>query len=228
MTDSKCQIGMQPDNHKLFLQPTMENFDRKQHWEKIYQTKELNEVSWYQPKPQTSLDFVSRFTVNKTDQIVDVGGGDSFLTDHLLEQGYSNLTVLDVSEASLERAQKRLGEKASKVNWIVADVSDFQPKEKYDFWHDRAAFHFLNSETEVANYVEIVNQALNPEGILVVGTFSEQGPTKCSGIEIRQYSEKTLTDRFSKYFQKLECITVDHQTPSGSIQNFVFCCFRKK
>lgn len=206
----------------------MENIDRKQHWEKIYQTKQLNEVSWYQPKPQTSLDFVSRYTVKKTDQIIDVGGGDSFLTDHLLELGYTNLTVLDVSESALERAKLRLGTNASKVNWIVADASDFQSSEKFDFWHDRAAFHFLTAESEIENYIETVNKSLNPEGILIIGTFSEQGPTMCSGINIRQYSERSLSDRFSKYFSKIESFTIDHQTPSGNIQNFVFCCFRKK
>ncbi|MFY9153526.1 MAG: class I SAM-dependent methyltransferase [Prolixibacteraceae bacterium] len=206
----------------------MQNFDRKTHWESIYQTKELNEVSWYQPRPETSLQFISQYKIPFNAKIIDVGGGDSFFADHLLELGFTDVTVLDVSESALKRAKQRLGVNAAKVKWIVADASDFQAIEKYDFWHDRAAFHFLNSEAEIANYIKTVNSALNPEGILVIGTFSEQGPTKCSGIKIRQYSEESLTGCFSECFNKIECFTVDHQTPSGSIQNFIFCSFRNK
>lgn len=205
----------------------MENFDRKKHWENIYQTKDLKDVSWYQPTPATSLDFIKQFNLKTTDKIIDVGGGDSFLADHLLDLGYTDITVLDVSASSLERAKQRLGNRASKVKWIVADASGFEPTEKYDFWHDRAAFHFLTDEQEIANYLKTASQNINPEGILVIGTFSEQGPAKCSGINIRQYSETSMTERIMPYFEKINCITVDHQTPSGSIQNFIFCSFRK-
>lgn len=206
----------------------MENFDRKSHWENIYQTKDLKSVSWYQSTPVTSLDFIKQFDLKPTDKIIDVGGGDSFLVDHLLTLGFSDITVLDVSASSLERAKIRLNEKASKVNWIVADASNFKTDEKFDFWHDRAAFHFLTHEQEIVNYIETVSKSLNPDGILVIGTFSEQGPTMCSGIKIKQYSEEKMTVQFSKYFNKLNSVTVDHQTPSGSIQNFIFCSFRKR
>lgn len=205
----------------------MENFDRKKHWENIYQTKDLKNLGWYQPTPVTSLDFINQFNLNTTDKIIDVGGGDSFLVDHLLDLGYRDITVLDVSASSLERAKQRLGNRASKVKWIVADASSFEPAEKYDFWHDRAAFHFLTDEQEIANYLKTAWQNINPEGVLVIGTFSEQGPTKCSGIEIRQYSETSMTEKMNPYFEKINCVTVDHQTPSGSIQNFIFCSFRK-
>jgi ubiquinone/menaquinone biosynthesis C-methylase UbiE len=205
-----------------------ESFDRKNHWENIYETKELNTVSWYQPIPQTSLDLISEANLPKNAKIIDIGGGDSFLVDHLLDLGYSDLTVLDISAKSIARAKKRLGEKADKVKWIVADASSFESDDKYDFWHDRAAFHFFRDEKEIDNYIENANQKIAQNGKLAIGTFSENGPLKCSGIEIHQYSESSLSQTFAKYFEKQKCFTVDHQTPSGSIQNFVFCVFKKK
>ncbi|MEN9332666.1 MAG: hypothetical protein RLZZ94_1756 [Bacteroidota bacterium] len=205
----------------------MENFDRKKHWETIYQTKELKDVSWFQPNPETSLDFFKQYNVSLNAKIIDVGGGDSFLVDHLLELGYTDITVLDISEAAIERAKDRLGEKANQVKWIIEDAAKFHPTETYDFWHDRAAFHFLTDENEISNYLETAQKFINPNGVLVIGTFSEQGPTKCSGIEIKQYSENTMTERLKKYFDKIKCITVDHKTPFETIQNFVFCSFKK-
>lgn len=205
----------------------MENFDRKKHWENIYQTKELEDVSWFQPTPETSLNFFKQFKVPTSAKVIDIGGGDSFLVDHLLDLGYQDISVLDISSAAIERAKKRLGDKAKQVKWIVADVATFKPTEKYDFWHDRAAFHFLTDEQEISNYLETAEQNINSTGVMVIGTFSEQGPKKCSGIEIKQYSEATMTDRLKKVFKKIKCITVDHKTPSGNIQNFVFCSFRK-
>jgi SAM-dependent methyltransferase len=205
----------------------MEKFNRKNHWENIYQTKDLKDVSWFQPTPETSLDFFKQFNVPKTAKIIDVGGGDSFLVDHLLDLGYQDISVLDISSAAIDKAKQRLGNKANNVKWIVADAATFKPTEKYDFWHDRAAFHFLTDEKEILNYLETAQQNINPTGVLVIGTFSEQGPKKCSGIEIKQYSETTMTDKLNKFFEKIKCITVDHKTPSDTIQNFVFCSFRK-
>lgn len=205
----------------------MESINRKEHWENIYQTKELTEVSWYQPTPTTSLDYFTKFNVPRTAKIIDIGGGDSFLVDHLLELGYYNITVLDISAAAIDRAKKRLGRRASEVKWIIADASNFTPTEQYDVWHDRAAFHFLTDEQEITYYIQTAHQNITPNGILVIGTFSEQGPTKCSGIDIKQYSDETMTKLFGKLFEKIDCKTIDHQTPSGSIQNFIFCSFRK-
>lgn len=205
----------------------MEHFDKKTHWENIYSTKELKDVSWYQPTPTTSLEFLKQFNVHKTAKIIDIGGGDSFLVDNLLEMGYQNITVLDISAAALERAKQRLGKNATKVKWIVADAATFKPTEQYDFWHDRAAFHFLTQEADVNNYIETIRQNLKPSGVLIIGTFSEQGPTKCSGIEIKQYSEISMTERLQKFFEKVKCITVDHKTPFNTIQNFIFCSFKK-
>lgn len=205
----------------------MTDFNRKEHWEKIYGTKSLQEVSWYQPIPNTSLDMVKLFDLSKDAKIIDVGGGDSFLVDHLLESGHSDITVLDISEKAIERAKARLGETAEKVNWIIADAANFVPNEKYDFWHDRAAFHFLTDEAEIDHYVKAIDAGLKPNGKLVLGTFSEDGPIKCSGIEIKQYSESSLTERLKQHFQKIKCFTIDHETPFNTIQNFLFCSFQK-
>ncbi|MFY8021349.1 MAG: class I SAM-dependent methyltransferase [Bacteroidia bacterium] len=205
----------------------MENLERKKHWENIYQTKDLKDVSWYQATPSTSLEFIEQFNISKTSKIIDVGGGDSLFVDHLLDRGFTDITVLDISAASLERAKHRLGERSSKVKWIVADASKFQATETYDFWHDRAAFHFLTDEEEINNYIDTIQKSIQATGILVIGTFSEQGPKKCSGIEVKQYSENTMTERLKHFFEKVKCIRVDHQTPFDTIQNFIFCSFRK-
>ncbi len=199
--------------------------DRKMHWENIYQTKDLKDVSWYQPTPTTSLEFLIQFNVSKTAKIIDIGGGDSFLVDYLLALGYQDITVLDISEAAIEKVKKRLGDKAINVKWIVADAATFRPTEKYDFWHDRAAFHFLTEEQEIKNYIDVIQQNIQPTGVLVIGTFSEQGPSTCSGIEIKQYSETSMTERLKQFFEKVKCITVDHKTPFETIQNFIFCSF---
>lgn len=205
----------------------MEKFDRKKHWETIYQTKELKEVSWYQPTPKISLDFIRKSKLSETSKIIDIGGGDSFLVDHLLELGFQDITVLDISEAAIERAKIRLGAKAKSVKWIIEDVLNFIPTEKYDFWHDRAAFHFMTKQEEIDSYVEKAASSLKKDGFLVIGTFSEKGPKKCSGIDIKQYSEETLTSCFEGNFEKTECIYIDHHTPFETVQNFVFCSFRK-
>ncbi len=205
----------------------MENFDPQKHWENIYNTKELSEVSWYQPVPSTSLAFVKEFNIPFTAKIIDIGGGDSFFVDHLLDIGYQDITVLDISETAINRAKNRLGNRSGMVKWIVADAANFNPAEKYHFWHDRAAFHFLIHEHDIENYIESLKKGLHENGVVVLGTFSENGPTKCSGIEITRYSEESIATRFSKYFEKIYCIEVDHKTPFETVQNFVFCCFRK-
>jgi ubiquinone/menaquinone biosynthesis C-methylase UbiE len=205
----------------------MGHFDRKKHWETIYQTKELKDVSWFQPTPETSLSFLKQFNIPTTAKIIDIGGGDSFLVDNLLDLGYQDITILDISAIAINKAKQRLGDRADKVKWIVADAATFRPTEKYDFWHDRAAFHFLTQEQEIESYLDTVQKSIQPTGVLIIGTFSEQGPKKCSGIEIKQYSETTMTERLTKFFEKIRCITVDHKTPSDTIQNFIFCSFRK-
>ncbi|HEX7412798.1 MAG TPA: class I SAM-dependent methyltransferase [Bacteroidia bacterium] len=149
----------------------MENFDRKKHWENIYSTKELKDASWYQARPSTSLNFLNQFNIGTSAKIIDVGGGDSFLVDNLLDMGYEDITLLDISAASLDRAKQRLGDRASKIKWIVADAATFKPTEQYDFWHDRAAFHFLTQDDEIDNYINTIRQHLKPTGVLVIGTL---------------------------------------------------------
>ena len=201
--------------------------NRKLHWENIYKNKNTQEVSWFQPKPETSLEFFEQFNVPVTAKIIDIGGGDSLLVDYLLDAGYVDVTVLDISEAAIEKAKQRLQNRAQQVKWIVADAANFTPPEKYDVWHDRSAFHFLTDESEITNYLEIARNNINQTGVLIIGTFSDKGPKKCSGIEIKQYSENSMTKRLQNFFEKIKCITVDHITPFETIQNFVFCSFRK-
>lgn len=205
----------------------MEKKDRKAHWEKIYSTKQLNEVSWYQPTPDTSISFLKDSNLPKDAAIIDVGGGDSFFVDYLVEEGYSNVTVLDISERAIERAKFRLGVDASKVTWLTSDVNDFLPSTIYDFWHDRAAFHFLTNPTEIKQYKETVESAVKPNGHVVIGTFSKTGPLKCSGIEITQYSHSDLIQLFDS-FQIVTDLEVKHGTPFDTTQDFIFCHFLNK
>jgi len=204
------------------------NFDRENHWNNIYQIKSLDEVSWFQQVPSTSLDFVMQFNLPKTTKIIDIGGGDSFLVDYLLDLGYQNITVLDISEQAIERTQKRLGTRGDKVKWIIADAANFYTTDKYDLWHDRAALHFLTDEREIESYVSTLNASVYPKGYVIIGAFSKEGPKQCSGIDIKQYSENSLRDKLRHFFEKIKCLTIDHKTPSGSIQNFIFCSFRRK
>lgn len=206
----------------------METVTRKEHWENIYCTKQENEVSWFQQYPKTSMSFIELFSLKKDSKIIDIGGGDSHFVDALLEAGFTNVTVLDISAKAIERAKIRLEKNADKVKWIVSDVTEFVPTEKYDFWHDRAAFHFLTEEAQADKYVEITNKGIAENGILVLGTFSVNGPKKCSGLEIKQYSEESMSGKFEKYFNRIKCITEDHQTPFNTTQNFLFCSFKKK
>ena len=198
---------------------------KREHWQTVYNTKSPDEVSWTQKRPNTSLDFIHSFGLDKDAKIIDVGGGDSNLVDFLLDQGYSDITVLDISAKALEKAQSRLGSQANKVNWVVSDITEFQPSANYDLWHDRAAFHFLTDPEQIKTYLKLVNQHVSK--YLVLGTFSEKGPTKCSGLEIKQYSEKSMEMLFGKKFDKIKCQTEDHMTPLRTKQNFLYCGFRK-
>lgn len=199
--------------------------ETKKHWEKVYETKQPDEVSWTQAVPQTSLDFIHSFKLPKSAKIIDVGGGDSRLVDFLLDEGFENVTVLDISAKALEKAQRRLGEKAKKVNWIVSDVTDYEPETAFDVWHDRATFHFLTTTEEIAAYLDLARKAV--AGFMTIGTFSEAGPKKCSGLNIKQYSESELQARLDGGFEKIKCVTEDHLTPFGTTQNFLFCSFKR-
>ena len=198
--------------------------NKKDHWEKVYGDKAPDAVSWYAPHLETSLNLIDQASANKSAAVIDIGGGDSKLVDYLLEKGYSDITVLDISEKSLERAKNRLGEKSKKVNWIVSDIKSFHPIRKYDLWHDRAAFHFLTTEEEVRSYLSIVRSSV--KGYIIVGTFSTSGPNICSGLSVKQYDDKQLSKMFMDGFRKLKCLKVDHTTPFQTKQSFTFCSFK--
>jgi SAM-dependent methyltransferase len=200
----------------------------KVHWEKVFATKAETEVSWFQAYPATSVAFLELFDLPLDAHIIDIGGGDSHFVDVLIDRGYRNVYVLDISENALIRAKARLGEKAKSVHWIVSDVVDFHPDIKFDFWHDRAAFHFLTTEERIDRYVQIAESSINPGGYLILGTFSENGPEKCSGLEIKQYSQVSMSHRFERSFDRIKCISEDHHTPFNTTQNFLFCSFQRQ
>ena len=200
----------------------------QQHWNNVYGTKAENEVSWFQPYPKTSMAFVKLFDLPLTANIIDVGGGDSHFVDALLDKGYQNIWVLDISDIAIEKAKQRLGAKAANIHWIVSDVTTFTPTVQFDFWHDRAAFHFLTSEDKIYQYVSIAENAIKKDGYLILGTFSENGPEKCSGLAIKQYSETSMSARFEVAFDRIKCISEDHTTPFNTVQNFLFCSFKKR
>ena len=172
------------------------------------------------------LKFIRSFKLNKKAKIIDIGGGDSKLVDYLLKEGYNNITVLDISEKAIAKAKKRLGEKASKVNWIVSDITEFEPDTSFDVWHDRATFHFLTTDDQIKKYTNIATKFVR--GYLIIGTFSQNGPKKCSGLEIKQCNEEELTSELKKGFDKIRCVSEDHTTPFNTIQNFLFCSFKRQ
>lgn len=199
----------------------------KEYWDHVY-IKTEEELSWFQPYPKTSMEFVELFNLPLIANIIDIGGGDSHFADALIEKGYQNIWVLDISAKAIERAKQRLGEKAAKVHWIIADVTDFEPPVQFDFWHDRAAFHFLTTEDTINKYVSIAEDAIHQNGYLILGTFSETGPGKCSGLQVKQYSEASMSARFEIAFDRIKCLQEDHITPFNTKQNFLFCSFKKK
>ena len=207
---------------------TDETNKRKNHWNKIYEHRRSNELSWFQEIPSTSLSLIKEFNLEKSVSLIDVGGGDCTLVDQLIDLGYKELTVLDISENAINRNRKRLGEKSEQVNWVVSDILNFKSDEKYDLWHDRAVFHFLTDEEDIKTYINCVSNYIVKEGILILGTFSEDGPVKCSGLNVTRYSGNKLESLFHPDFKRIKCFKVDHITPSQTIQNFLFCCFKRQ
>lgn len=198
----------------------------REHWEHVYATKGPSERSWTQAVPATSLRLIHSLNLPKTAAIIDIGGGDSNLVDCLLDEGFEDLTVLDISSKAIEAARHRLGKRAAFVKWIVSDINAFEPDTTYELWHDRAAFHFLTSEAEIDRYILTATRCISE--YLIVATFSTQGPTKCSGLPIHQYDERMLAAKYSPSFDVVDCIKEDHTTPFDTKQNFLFCCFKKK
>jgi 2-polyprenyl-3-methyl-5-hydroxy-6-metoxy-1,4-benzoquinol methylase len=197
------------------------------HWEKIYTTKAPDQVSWFRPHLETSLALIKRAVNDRAASLIDVGGGESTLVDDLLEQGFQNITVLDVSQAAIDVDKTRLGEKASSVRWLVADITKVELEPNvYDVWHDRAVFHFLTAPEQRIAYVRQVARAVKPGGHVIVSTFGPEGPTKCSGLEVMRYDVESLHGEFGGSFRLVESSKELHQTPFGTTQQFLYCCCR--
>jgi len=204
--------------------PTMSS---REHWEKVYTSKGPQDVSWFRPHLERSLAFLEAAKVGHTAAVIDVGGGASTFVDDLLDRGYENLTVLDLSQMALDAARTRLGKRASHVRWISADVTTAQLEvAAYDFWHDRAVFHFLSDRLARERYVATVRKSLKPGGHVVVATFGPHGPEKCSGLEVMRYSPEELHAEFGHEFAQLANATETHLTPWGSEQEFTYCYCR--
>jgi 2-polyprenyl-3-methyl-5-hydroxy-6-metoxy-1,4-benzoquinol methylase len=205
----------------------MDPNERKSHWENVYGTKGEQEVSWFQDIPTTSLDLLSADGVTLDSAVIDIGAGASRLVDALIARRHRNVTVLDVSGAALATAQARLGSQADTVRWIEADITQWNPTERYDVWHDRAVLHFLTSEAERDAYRRALLAAVRPGGLVVIGTFDLDGPEKCSGLTVQRYSGASLADMLGDGFERLDTRQEEHATPWGSTQRFQFSRFRR-
>jgi SAM-dependent methyltransferase len=205
----------------------MMDSSRQAHWQSVYETKGEREVSWFQESPAPSLELIALVGAAPSTIIVDIGGGASRLVDHLLAQGYLDVTVLDLSSAALATARERLGGDAERVKWIVADVTIWRPLEQYEIWHDRAAFHFLNAPEEQTAYVECLRHALKIGGHTIIGTFALDGPEKCSGLPVTRHSAETIGALLGPGFKLVDSRRHQHATPWQSVQNFQFSTFAR-
>lgn len=204
--------------------------ERREHWQAVYQSREADQVSWYQDDPKLSVDLITAHT-GPNDGVVDVGGGASHLPDALLARGYRNLTVLDLSGAALSASRERIGGPSAHVTWIEGDVTLWTPDRSYGLWHDRAVFHFLTDKSDQARYLAVMARALAPGGVAVIMTFAEDGPEKCSGLPVQRYSPEDLATRVADLapdlFAPMENGRFIHVTPGGGEQRFQYSLFRR-
>jgi len=200
---------------------------RKEHWQKIYKEKSPFEVSWYQNKPCVSLSIINTLPLGKDDKIIDVGGGASTLVDYLLKQDFKNISVLDLSSNALVLAKKRLGEKSKRVNWQIADVTQFTPEQTFSLWHDRAVFHFLTGKSEREKYKNVLASAINIGGYVIIAAFAIGGPTTCSGLDIVQYDAAKIKQEFEPLFKLIDQKSEIHITPAGREQLFGYYVLSK-
>ena len=203
-------------------------FNRKSHWENIYKTKSAKDVSWYKPHLEKSLEMISSLGLPKDAEVIDVGGGASTLPDDLLDRGFKNITVLDVSKEALKVSKDRLADKANSINWLEADVTEVPLKSSYyDVWHDRAMFHFLVTADERRKYISSLNTALKSGGYLLMATFGPNGPLKCSGLETVRYSAASIAKKLGEAFKQEKHVVETHKTTFNTTQEFLYCLFRK-
>jgi SAM-dependent methyltransferase len=200
----------------------------KSHWEEIYRTKSHTEVSWYQTRPSLSLKIIESTVIGKGQGIIDVGGGTSLLVDYLLDEGYEDLAVLDISGRSFEIARARLGDREDDVEWYEADATEFQPPRQFYLWHDRAVFHFLTDERDRRKYVNVMKEALMPEGYLVMATFAIDGPKRCSGLDTVQYDEESMSLELGDEFTLMGKVDETHVTPGDKEQKFTYFLYQRK
>jgi SAM-dependent methyltransferase len=205
----------------------MEGESRQAHWENVYVTKRENEVSWFQETPAPSLALIVEAGAAPASGIIDIGGGASRLVDHLIEDGFHDVTVLDLSAAALDAARTRLGDRAGRAHWLVADATTWQPSRTYDIWHDRAAFHFLTEARDREGYIAHLRQALKIGGHAIIATFALDGPEKCSGLPVERYDAARLGQTLGSGFTLLQSRRNDHATPWGSRQRFQFSVFQR-
>ncbi len=202
--------------------------ESKEHWERVYTSKAATEVSWFQEHAQLSLKLIQEGGIPTAASIIDVGGGASTLVDDLLAHGYENVTVLDLSGSALDKAKARLGARGDQIQWVEANILEAElPAHRYDVWHDRAVFHFLTTEEDRQSYVQKVLHAVKPGGLVIVATFAEDGPTKCSGLPVMRYSANELHAEFGEPFLLMGHERESHHTPGGNEQKFVYCFCRK-
>ncbi len=201
--------------------------DLRTHWDTAYRTKGELGVSWFEESPVISLDLIHAAEVKCDASIIDIGGGASRLVDALLDEGFEGVTVLDLSSEALERSKARLGARSAKVQWVLADVTTWEPSQTYDVWHDRATFHFLIDEKDRAAYGERVLRAVRPGGHVIIGTFALDGPERCSGLPVMRHDAASLARMLGPSFELIESRKHPHQTPMGSIQRFQFSRFRR-
>lgn len=199
----------------------------KEHWEFVHKKKKYNEVSWFQNLPLKSIEIIKSLKLSVDDNIIDIGAGESKLVDNLLEMGFINIDVLDISKSAISKAKKRLGDKSSLINWIVCDINNFKPIKKYKLWHDRAAFHFLRKEIEINNYVDLASNSISKNGKMIIATFSSKGPEKCSGLKVTRYSFESIKKQFNNHFILDNHLITNHSTPFNTIQEFIFTIFFK-
>ena len=202
--------------------------DVRAHWDAVWGSRAPEEASWYQADPSASLQLVRDAGLDESAWILDVGGGASTFTDHLLSAGRRSISVLDISAEAIHRAQLRLGEQADLVEWFVADVRTFVPPHRWDLWHDRAAFHFLTEPEDRRAYLETLRRSLVPGGQMILATFSLDGPKKCSGLDVVRYSHATLSRELGDEYELVQTAEETHTTPSGGSQAFLFCRFSRR
>lgn len=201
--------------------------DKAEHWENVYQTKSSAEVSWYEPNPKQSLELIVAAAGDSRGRVIDIGGGQSSLVDRLLDEGFSQVAVLDISQTAIEATKTRLGERASQVEWIVADITHRDSLGEFDIWHDRAVFHFITDPQDRKHYLELLKRSLPIGGHFIVGTFAKGGPEKCSGLPICQYDAATMQVELGPSFVPVKCSEYLHTTPSGKPQQFFFGDYKR-